>query len=200
MIVGGLATCISYSVKAASSPVNTHGPYCHLGQNRDLTNTQSCKSLHQRRLVCVYIAGRAMAQKQNPNPNFGLREQKVWYSQQGPWFSGSSQKHTLPLPGLLHLDPLLIRVHFITLLLNLDCLVDGHIKDILDASRFFRAALDVCRAHLFRDCRSLFWCHRGETLRAQEFDASSFGAKVGFQAHEDERCCRAEVKDFRVPL
>jgi hypothetical protein len=41
---------------------------------------------------------------------------------------------------------------------------------------------------------------RSKSLGFEKIDACTFGAEIGFQANEDERRVRAEMKDFRIPL
>jgi len=37
-------------------------------------------------------------------------------------------------------------------------------------------------------------------LCSEKLDAGTLSTEIGFEADEDERCCRAEVEDFRIPL
>ena len=78
--------------------------------------------------------------------------------------------------------------------------VDSKLEDLIYAMHLFAAAFDVHGVHAHCDRLALLWCHGSQTLGFEKIDAGTFGAKVGFEADEDEGCCRAEVEDFRVPL
>jgi len=77
-----------------------------------------------------------------------------------------------------------------------DCLL----KDLLDALHLFAAALHILSAHLLRDRKTLFRCHRREPLSLEHVDACLLVPQVGFQAHQNQGRVWAEVQNFWVPL
>jgi len=94
----------------------------------------------------------------------------------------------------------LSRIIHITLVMYGNGCVDRELEQLLYTCHLLATALDVLRSHSFSDCSALFCGNRSETLCLKEFDAVAFVAEVGFEAHEDERGCGAEVKDFGIPL
>lgn len=80
-----------------------------------------------------------------------------------------------------------------------DC-EDGALKNLIDSSHLFAAALHVLGIHLFGDHHALLGGDRGEPLGFQHVDARLLVTEIRLQAHQDERCVRAEMKYLRVPL
>jgi hypothetical protein len=86
------------------------------------------------------------------------------------------------------------------LLLQTDSHIDSELKHVLHADHVLAAALRVYGPHSLGDATALLFGDGGETLGLEELDAVALGAEIGFEAHEDDGGCGAEVEDFGVPL
>ena len=78
--------------------------------------------------------------------------------------------------------------------------VDGLIKDLIDTAHLLTAALHVLGAHLLGHCHALVHCYGCQALRLQHLDACFLMPQVRLQAHQNQGCVRAEMKDLGIPL
>lgn len=106
-----------------------------------------------------------------------------------------SQNPTLRLPGLFPADALGIPTGRCAAFLRHSSLpallfgphrcVDCQLEYLAHALGLFGTAFNICGAHAICDSLSLLRRHWRQTLGAQQLDASTFCAKVGFETDED---------------